>query len=235
MPDEDYEWFRARARLALSELAVSSALDAGAVGTATLSLLLLDAAGLLRTRRRRRPPALPAVLCCPSGSSRSGARTSCAAHPSSRWRRTSLEGRSSSLKPSRARILTQVLLVLLGLRRFVDFLRVGFMPLLVRPLPAWSFEFRTSSTTLAPPVAGSLGRPLRLPLRLRLRRSRSRLSKRLPIQALPVQASLVQASPVPVRLGLAEVDRTWGRCPFGAARLHGARAAAELRGPIAAC
>ncbi|KAH9019065.1 hypothetical protein EDB85DRAFT_1896877, partial [Lactarius pseudohatsudake] len=170
MPDEDYEWFCARVRLALSELVVSSALDAGAVGTATTvvaAAVTQPAPSSHATAAAS--PALPAVpfvaLLDPPAPALASPAPRIVRPPSidvavasSTVAPDVAEGRSSSLK--RARSSPDA-----GSSRSSRW----------RPLTAWSFEvrerhgffevrpllrmgcaceFRTSSTTLAPPVAG---------------------------------------------------------------------------------
>ncbi|KAH9039646.1 hypothetical protein EDB85DRAFT_2141153 [Lactarius pseudohatsudake] len=244
MPDEDYEWFRARARLALSELAVSSALDAGAVGTATTVVVTQPAPSSHVTAAAL--PALPAVpfvaLLDPP--------TPALARPAPRIVRPPsidvavasstvapdvAEGRSSSLKCARSspdagssrssrcvpcQLGHSRCESVAGSSKCARCLRMGC-----------ACEFRTSSTTLAPPVAGSLG--LSPPSSTSPSPSPVAVSpvqvlpvQALLVQALPVQASLVQASPVLSGLDFAEVDRL-GAVAFWRGEVARERAAAE--------
>ncbi|KAH9016628.1 hypothetical protein EDB85DRAFT_2155750 [Lactarius pseudohatsudake] len=242
MPDEDYEWFRARAHLALSELAVSSALAAGAVGTATTvvaAAVTQPAPSSHATAAAS--PALPAVpfvaLLDPPAPALARPAPRIVRPPSidvavasSTVAPDVAEGRSSSLKRARSspdagssrssrcvpcQLGHSRCESVAGSSKCARCLRMGC-----------ACEFRTSSTTLAPPVAGSLGpsppsstSPSPSPVAV----SPVQAS---PIQALPVQASLVQASPVLSGLDFAEVDRL-GAVAFWRGEVARARAAAE--------
>ncbi|KAH9011996.1 hypothetical protein EDB85DRAFT_2159425 [Lactarius pseudohatsudake] len=222
MPDEDYEWFCARARLALSKLVVSSALDAGAVGTATTVVAAAVTQPAPSSHAMAAAlPALPAVpfvaLLDPPAPA--------LAHPVPRIVRPPsidvavasstvapdvAEGRSSSLKRARSspdagssrssRLGHSRCESIAGSSKCACCLQMGC-----------ACEFRTSSTTLAPPVAGSLGP--------------SPPSSTSPSPS-PVAVSPVQALPVLSGLDFAEVDRL-GAVAFWRGEVARARAAAE--------
>ncbi|KAH9037121.1 hypothetical protein EDB85DRAFT_2142701 [Lactarius pseudohatsudake] len=237
MPDEDYEWFRARARFALSELAVSSALDAGAVDTATTvvaAAVTQPAPSSHATAAAS--PALPAVpfvaLLDPPAPALARPAPRIVRPPSidvavasSTVAPDVAEGRSSSLKRARSSPdagssrSSRCVPCQLGHSRCES---VAGSSKCARCLQmGCACEFRTSSTTLAPPVAGSLGpsppsstSPSPSPVAVS------------PVQALPVQALPVQVLPVLSGLDFAEVDRL-GAVAFWRGEVARAHAAAE--------
>ncbi|KAH9021771.1 hypothetical protein EDB85DRAFT_2152147 [Lactarius pseudohatsudake] len=227
IPDEDYEWFCARARLALSELAVSSALDAGAAGAATTVV----AAAVTQPAPSSHAmvavsPVLPAVsfvaLVDPPAPALARPMPRIVRPPSVDIAVASspvapdvAEGRSSSLKRAHSspdagssrssRLGHSRCEPIAGSSKCTRCLRLGC-----------ACEFRTSSTTLAPRVAGSLGPSP----------PSSTSPSPSPVAVSPVQASPVSASPILSGLDFAEVNRL-GVVAFWRGEVAQARAAAE--------
>ncbi|KAH8988187.1 hypothetical protein EDB92DRAFT_1948105 [Lactarius akahatsu] len=193
MSDDDYEWFCTRARLALNELGVSPALDAGVTGVAAVSDTATTTATAAVTEPApslcATPAALPGLPMVPPVAI-DIVVTSFAVSPDIP------EGRNSSLKhaclspdtgssrPSRCISCKHghaKCKPIVGSSKCLHCLQTGHI-----------CELHTSSTTLALPAAGLLGP--------------SPPSSTLPLP-LPVVASPAWVSPVLVGLNFVEVNR----------------------------
>ncbi|KAH9024576.1 hypothetical protein EDB85DRAFT_2150409 [Lactarius pseudohatsudake] len=202
IPDEDYEWFHARARLALSELAVSSALDTGAAGAAPTVIAaavtqpapsshvmaaVLPALPAVPFVALVDPPALALARPVPRIVRPPSVDVAVASSPVAP---DVAEGRSSSLKRARSSPDAAWSLEVRARRGFFQ----------VHPLFAIGLRFPSPPSSLSPSPS--------------------------PVAVSPVQASPVSASPVLSGLDFAEVDRL-GAVAFWRGEVAWARAAAK--------